>query len=57
MWLELMITSAPKNTDFHAGKMQAGRFFFRYELPRVDAQLDLLETLDSTTLDMKTEWF
>jgi butyryl-CoA dehydrogenase len=57
MWLELMITSAPKNTDFHAGKMQAGRFFFRYELPRVDPQLDLLETLDSTTVDMKTEWF
>jgi butyryl-CoA dehydrogenase len=57
MWLELMITSAPKNTDFHAGKMQAGRFFFRYELPRVDSQLDLLETLDSTTVDMKTEWF
>jgi butyryl-CoA dehydrogenase len=57
IWLELMITSAPKNTDFHAGKMQAGRFFFRYELPRVDPQLDLLETLDSTTVDMKTEWF
>jgi hypothetical protein len=57
MWLELMITSAPKNTDFHSGKMQAGRFFFRYELPRVDPQLDLLETLDSTTVDMKTEWF
>ncbi len=57
MWLELLITSAPKNTDFHAGKVQAGRFFFRYELPRVDPQLNLLETLDSTTVDMKAEWF
>jgi alkylation response protein AidB-like acyl-CoA dehydrogenase len=43
--------------DFYDGKRQAARFFFSYELPRVDAQLDLLDALDRTVLDMRDEWF
>ena len=45
------------DTDFYAGKRQAARFFFRYELPKVDAMLALLRTLDRTTLDMQDGWF
>ena len=43
--------------DFYAGKQQACCWFFRWELPKVDAQLDLLATLDTTTLDMQDNWF
>jgi alkylation response protein AidB-like acyl-CoA dehydrogenase len=43
--------------DFYAGKLQACRWFFRYELPKVDAQLALLSSLDTTTLTMQDNWF
>ena len=43
--------------DFYAGKLQACRWFFRYELPKVDAQLALLASLDTTTLTMQDNWF
>jgi alkylation response protein AidB-like acyl-CoA dehydrogenase len=45
------------DADFYAGKLQAFRYFFRFELPKTDAQLDLLATLDTTTLDMQDNWF
>jgi butyryl-CoA dehydrogenase len=43
--------------DFYAGKRQAARYFFRFELPKTAAQFDLLEGLDTTTLDMQSAWF
>ena len=43
--------------DFYDGKRQAARYFFRYELPRTGPQLDLLESLDRTTLEMRDTWF
>ena len=43
--------------DFAAGKIHASRFFCRYELPRVDRQAALLNTLDDTTLTMPDAGF
>ncbi len=57
IWLEQMLAADTKTGDFYEGKRQAGRFFFRWELPRVTAQLDLLESLDTTTLEMQPGWF
>ena len=60
IWLEQAIAaqkSATPDSDFYAGKRQAAQWFFRHELPRVDAQLDLLAMLDTTTLDMRDAWF
>ncbi|MEH0822713.1 MULTISPECIES: acyl-CoA dehydrogenase [unclassified Micromonospora] len=45
------------DVGFYAGKRQAARYFFRFELPRVTAQFDLLDSLDRTTLDMRDEWY
>jgi hypothetical protein len=45
------------DADFYAGKLQACQWFFRWELPRVDAQLDLLAAMDVTTLHMQDNWF
>jgi alkylation response protein AidB-like acyl-CoA dehydrogenase len=57
MWLEQYVAADGRSGDFYDGKRQAARFFFRYELPRTAAQLDLLESLDRTTLDMRDGWF
>jgi alkylation response protein AidB-like acyl-CoA dehydrogenase len=57
MWLEQFIATEGRSGDFYDGKRQAARYFFRYELPRTAPQLDLLESLDRTTLDMRDAWF
>lgn len=57
MWLEQLLAADGKTGDFYDGKRQAARYFFRYELPRTAPQLDLLESLDRTTLEMQPQWF
>ncbi|NES31261.1 acyl-CoA dehydrogenase [Micromonospora terminaliae] len=63
MWLEQLLAvealGSPDgpDADFLAGKRQAARYFFRYELPRTGPQFDLLESLDRTTLDTRETWF
>lgn len=42
---------------FLKGKLQACRYFCRWELPRTQAQYALLRTLDGTPLDMEAGWF
>jgi alkylation response protein AidB-like acyl-CoA dehydrogenase len=57
MWLEQVLAAHGQTGDFYDGKRQAARYFFRYELPKTAAQLDLLESLDRTTLEMRGAWF
>ena len=51
------ITFEPADRDFYLGKLQAARWFLRWELPRTGPMLDLLDSLDTTTLDMRDAWF
>jgi alkylation response protein AidB-like acyl-CoA dehydrogenase len=56
IWLEqLLAVDARDGTDgggpFADGKRAAARYFFRFELPRTGPQFDLLDSLDTTTLD------
>ena len=57
MWLEQVVAAGDNPGDFYEGKRRAARYFFAYELPRTAPQLLLLESLDRTTLDMRTDWF
>lgn len=60
IWIEqaLAATRAPnRHDDFYRGKLQACQFFIRYELPKVRPMLNLLDSLDTTTLDMQDAWF
>ena len=57
MWLEQLLAVADKSGDFYDGKRVAAQYFFTYELPKVDAQFDLLAALDRTTLDARPEIF
>ncbi|HEY2195950.1 MAG TPA: acyl-CoA dehydrogenase [Actinomycetospora sp.] len=56
IWLEqLLAVDGRDGTDgggaFAEGKRAAARYFFRFELPRTGPQFDLLDSLDTTTLD------
>jgi hypothetical protein len=57
LWLEQLLVVADKEGDFYDGKRQAATYFFRYELPRVGQQFELLGSLDETTVTMRSEWF
>ena len=57
IWLEQAIVAHGKDGDFYRGKLQACRYFFQWELPRIKPQLDLLASIDTTTLDMQDNWF
>jgi alkylation response protein AidB-like acyl-CoA dehydrogenase len=60
IWLEQALLTIGKNgqdADFYNGKRQACAFFFKWELPKIHPQLDLLESIDTTTLDMQDAWF
>lgn len=55
--LDMATRSNGRSDGFHKGKVQSARYFFGYELPRVNATLDLLERGDNTTVDMQADWF
>jgi butyryl-CoA dehydrogenase len=64
IWLQQALLAAralpeagTQDVDFYRGKLQACRFFFRWELPKVAQQLELLASVDTTTLDMQDAWF
>ena len=60
IWIEqaLAAAGAPnRHDDFYRGKIQACQYFIRWELPKVRPMLNLLESLDTTVLDMKDNWF
>jgi alkylation response protein AidB-like acyl-CoA dehydrogenase len=57
IWLQQYGATRGLVGDFYDGKRQTARYFFRYELPRIQPQLDLLRSCDRTTLDMRDEWF
>ena len=60
IWIEqaLVATRAGNQyEDFYRGKLQACQYFIQWELPKVRTMLNLLESLDTTTLEMKESWF
>ena len=63
IWLEQYLVAeenrgAPgADDDFYAGKRRAFLWFHANEVPKVDAQLDLLASLDENVLQMQDAWF
>ena len=50
--LEQAQSASQHDQAFYQGKLQACRYFFRWELPQIYPQADLLESLDDTCLNM-----
>ena len=44
-------------TDFYKGKFQTFRYFFNYELPKIEGLSKRLKNSDGLTVEMKGEWF
>ena len=61
VWLEQALLCTAKqerhDADFYAGKLQACKYFYHWELPKIYPQLDLLAALDNTTQEMQDKWF
>ncbi len=64
MWLKQAIAASKglengKIADqaFYQGKLAANRYFFKYELPRIRADLDIVASLDDTCLSLSAEHF
>lgn len=47
-----MAEAHESDKQFYQGKIQACQYYFRWELPKLDAQAKLLSSLDTTCLDM-----
>ncbi|MBS0473781.1 MAG: acyl-CoA dehydrogenase C-terminal domain-containing protein [Proteobacteria bacterium] len=61
LWQALTATAAlaegSSETAFYSGKLAACRYFFRHELPLVEARFALVGSLDRTCLDARPDWF
>ncbi|MGM7678610.1 acyl-CoA dehydrogenase [Microbacterium sp. A94] len=57
IWLEQSLAAHGKSGDFYDGKRAAAAYFRRYELPKIDTQLDLVASLDRLTIDLDPTWF
>ncbi|MDR1967285.1 MAG: acyl-CoA dehydrogenase C-terminal domain-containing protein, partial [Burkholderiaceae bacterium] len=58
IWLELQLAAdASKNEAHLAGVAGAGGYFYRYELPKIDAWLRVVENRDMTCAAMPEEAF
>jgi butyryl-CoA dehydrogenase len=53
------LSASPHESDenFYRGKLQALQYFYRFELPQIDAWAKLLTDFDDTTYEMKADWF
>ncbi|MDM0112262.1 acyl-CoA dehydrogenase [Variovorax sp. J22R133] len=61
LWLDQAIVATrllngPGGSDFHRGKLAACDYFFRWEMPRVEAWLAVLDPVERTPLDTPAHW-
>jgi len=58
IWLEQAVAASQgEPTALKQGKLSAARYFFRYELPKIEAWLAVVSTRDDTCLNMSPDWF
>ena len=63
LWLDVALCAASSatatslDTDQRQGKLAACRYFFHFELPRIAAWLQVVETRDDTCRLMQESWF
>ncbi|MET0534005.1 MAG: acyl-CoA dehydrogenase, partial [Steroidobacter sp.] len=61
LWLDQAVSATRgiggADDAFYRGKLAACRYFYRWELPRIDRWLGLLDPVDRTPLDAVDEWF
>jgi butyryl-CoA dehydrogenase len=56
LWLDVAL-SVPGDSDFAHGKRAAARYFFAYELPKIDAWLAVVARREPLCREIKSEYF
>jgi alkylation response protein AidB-like acyl-CoA dehydrogenase len=56
-WLWLDVAMAAQHSALKPGKMAAMRYFFAYELPKIDAWLGVVASREPLLREMRDEWF
>ncbi len=56
IWLDVALSVDPA-TPAGQGRLAAGRYFFRHELPRIEAWLAVVRTRDDTCRTVQDDWF
>jgi butyryl-CoA dehydrogenase len=57
IWLELALAATDAGGDAAAGRRQAMRYFYAYEVPKVAAWLAVVNARDPVCREMRDEWF
>ncbi|HET7527654.1 MAG TPA: acyl-CoA dehydrogenase C-terminal domain-containing protein, partial [Burkholderiaceae bacterium] len=57
IWLEIGLAASGGSGDAMAGRRQAMRYFYAYELPKVAAWLAVVNAHDPVCREMRDEWF
>ncbi|NRF68710.1 acyl-CoA dehydrogenase [Aquincola sp. S2] len=60
IWLDVGLAARERlaaDDAFFRGKLQACRYFFDYELPKIDAWLAVVASRNPTCREMREEWF
>jgi butyryl-CoA dehydrogenase len=57
IWLDVGMTCVGKTDDASVGRLGAMQFFFNYELPKIDAWLNVVSSRDSTCADLPENAF
>jgi alkylation response protein AidB-like acyl-CoA dehydrogenase len=57
VWLDVGLATTGIDDDAAQGRRAAMHYFFRYELPKIGAWLDVVAHRDPTCKDMKEAWF
>ncbi|MEJ6001741.1 acyl-CoA dehydrogenase [Paucibacter soli] len=56
LWLDVVL-AAPGESDFARGKQAAQRYFYVYELPKIDAWLAVAASREPLAREMQDQWF
>jgi alkylation response protein AidB-like acyl-CoA dehydrogenase len=56
-WLWLDVAMAAQSSPLKDGKLAAMRYFFAYELPKIDAWLGVVASREPLLREMRDEWF
>ena len=57
VWLDVALSCVGKTDDASVGRLGAMQFFFNYELPKIDAWLNVVASRDSTCADLPENAF
>jgi butyryl-CoA dehydrogenase len=57
IWLDVALAVQASTSPLKPGKLAAMRFFFAYELPKIDAWLGVVSRREPLTREMRDEWF